>query len=570
MTTTQLPVDVLHIVANELAEQQDFSSLYRCAISGSYFAKAGAIQNLYRICNYSPVVGGGSETTSADGPVAVGEQESIVQRWAILWRSIVLSSLGQGKTLFPYCHFLRVLDLRDLLFLLDDDKFRGKIPDYFFAGDLAHLRILVNQPATRKGWRKPRLDFKQIILAVADAITRQAIKLEVLTEPVAPGLDLLSAGLIQWSPRLSNLQFLQIGDGVALGDEAVQDLLIQSCPHLTKLEIYRWMNDDKSDASLARFFRRLPANTLTSFQNESECGIGPETCLALSTHALSLTSLDLAVGNKGIPGLGGLKSCINLITLTLSDLDAPHHLEDTENDVLADMIEWFSACKNLKHLTLHNFPSAPKFLGPAFKAEKFMLDYLQISGSSTRQGVLFRLRDNAEFHLAIMRQTSLKTLLLACDTEGSASQETYLLCNAITNMRRLKKLNLARASDFFDESHIVQICQYLSDLEELVLDAYHVTDAVLPQLSNLIELKSVTFSGYTMFSFDGLNKYVERLQPGNTGLMIDIVNPIFESSMSEREQAVVRRNLKKQADGTLIYQVRDPADAYQPSDSDSD
>lgn len=29
--------------------------------------------------------------------------------------------------MYPYCRYLRVLDLRDLTDLLDDDKFRGKI-----------------------------------------------------------------------------------------------------------------------------------------------------------------------------------------------------------------------------------------------------------------------------------------------------------------------------------------------------------------------------------------------------------------------------------------------------------
>lgn len=29
--------------------------------------------------------------------------------------------------MFPYCHYLKVLDLRDVYNLLDDDKFRGRI-----------------------------------------------------------------------------------------------------------------------------------------------------------------------------------------------------------------------------------------------------------------------------------------------------------------------------------------------------------------------------------------------------------------------------------------------------------
>lgn len=71
------------------------------------------------ICNDSPVRSGGNESLS------LVDQELTVQRWSILWRMLILS--GLGKTMYPYCRYLRILDLRDLTDLLDDDKFRSKI-----------------------------------------------------------------------------------------------------------------------------------------------------------------------------------------------------------------------------------------------------------------------------------------------------------------------------------------------------------------------------------------------------------------------------------------------------------
>jgi hypothetical protein len=35
-----------------------------------------------------------------------------------------------GRTMYPYCRYLRVLDLRDLTNLLEDEKFRGKVVRY--------------------------------------------------------------------------------------------------------------------------------------------------------------------------------------------------------------------------------------------------------------------------------------------------------------------------------------------------------------------------------------------------------------------------------------------------------
>jgi hypothetical protein len=48
-----------------------------------------------------------------------------IQKWSILWRSIVASSLD--ATLFPYCRYIRSLDFRDLGYLLDDDQFRATV-----------------------------------------------------------------------------------------------------------------------------------------------------------------------------------------------------------------------------------------------------------------------------------------------------------------------------------------------------------------------------------------------------------------------------------------------------------
>ena len=57
--------------------------------------------------------------------IALAQQNLIMARWSIMWRSILLSCFG--KTLFPYHRYIRVLDLRDLANLIEDDKFVSKI-----------------------------------------------------------------------------------------------------------------------------------------------------------------------------------------------------------------------------------------------------------------------------------------------------------------------------------------------------------------------------------------------------------------------------------------------------------
>jgi hypothetical protein len=110
------------------------------------------------------------KTRDSDLNTSFAEQELAVQRWSIQWRSIILSALG--KTLLPYCQYLRVLDLGDLGELFEENRFQpgGAIFKYFFAGDLARFNISLPNPArTRNGKpRPPRLNSSAIFEAIGD------------------------------------------------------------------------------------------------------------------------------------------------------------------------------------------------------------------------------------------------------------------------------------------------------------------------------------------------------------------------------------------------------------------
>lgn len=75
----------------------------------------------------APVTNGGSDEVELSRQGRPGDQdfERIVSKWALLWKSIVLSSMDM--TLYPYCHYIRALNLRDLKELLEDSKFRTAV-----------------------------------------------------------------------------------------------------------------------------------------------------------------------------------------------------------------------------------------------------------------------------------------------------------------------------------------------------------------------------------------------------------------------------------------------------------
>jgi len=81
------------------------------------------------------------EETEAVNPAA--NQELLVQKWSIMWRSIIQSALPTSKTILPYFSYLRQLNLRDLDNLLYDGKFRGSVEK--FVRQLRHThRLLIH------------------------------------------------------------------------------------------------------------------------------------------------------------------------------------------------------------------------------------------------------------------------------------------------------------------------------------------------------------------------------------------------------------------------------------------
>ena len=106
-----------------------------------------------------------------DAPTTFGHQEAardvIIKKWALLWKSILRSTLG--KTYRPYSHFIRVLDLQDLETLLEDNKFRGNIERSVYSIDylgiscldgLGHFSVVIWHPSI-SGWTLPLLVIRE-------------------------------------------------------------------------------------------------------------------------------------------------------------------------------------------------------------------------------------------------------------------------------------------------------------------------------------------------------------------------------------------------------------------------
>lgn len=474
----------------------------------------------------------------------IAEQELAVQRWSILWRTIILSAFG--KTIYPYCRHLRHLDLRDLGHLLEDDKFRGKIAKQFFSDELAKYHFVQQTPG--KG-RISRLDTRKIVSAIGDELTQHCALLESLSEPT--NANIFSVALLTWVPRLSHLRSLDFWDGKALADETIRNLLHAHCPNLSSLRIYSSFNED-ADHHLASFIGGMQENTLTYFENISECRIGAETCLALNSHGKSLQSLKLGLNSDGVQALALLQGCTAIETLALASFSVSPDLKATQNDVYLEIVAWLKDCNSLKDISFTNFVAAPDLLMPVLLNKDTTLQKLQIN--ATEAG-MYVVKDHHDFHQALSQQPSLRSLLLRADPDPVTRDDLETLMNAFCSLKELRELRLTRISDYFNDEHIGMLAQHLARLEDLYIGGYGVSDAVFKSLAALPNLKVVTFSGITSFTDTGILDFVGQLGEGSRGIMLSIDNADPDSAIAPESQDLIREVMATKLDGRFEYQL---------------
>jgi hypothetical protein len=473
----------------------------------------------------------------------------MVQKWSILWRTIVASALGH--TLYPYVKHLRTLDLRDLGELLDDDKFRqGKISRHFFSAPLTQFHLFVN-PEAKVGTRaRPkRLDSQSIISAIGDAIVEQAPLLEGLTEPRM--LDNLSQVLSTWAPRLTHLRRLDLWDGRALADAAIPNLLHVHCPNIDSLRMYHWAAAD-ADAHLAAFIGGMQDNKLVEFENISNCHIGLETCLALNNHGESLKVLKLGLDEEGLLALGHLQDCTSLESLTIESLAPSPDLKDTQNDVYLEIIEWLKNCKKLREVGMTRLVSAPDLLLPILLDQEVVLEKLQINA---KEGSMYAVKDHQGFHQALAQKTTLRQLLLCADPEAIGRDDVEVLMNTLCSLHELRTLHLYRVSDYLSDEHIKLLAQHLTNLEDLYIGGFGISDNVLPSVAGLKNVRNLTFAGLTSFTVDGILDFIGRLGESNNGLLLSVDMADMDKAIAPEGQDLIREAIASAIEGRFQYQL---------------
>jgi hypothetical protein len=575
-----LPADVLYLVCEELANRQDFGTLFNCAMSSKSLA-IPALLWMYRYDLETFLTGGHSLTCSRahdqcsirssegndadfdkNGTCDEAVAKQIYSKWALQWKSIIRSSMGH--TAYPYCLYIRSLDLRNLTELLEDQLFR-EISQTFFADDMAQFLKKPDTPIKQKmrgaKTSNKMMNVPDILDLVGESITkfvsqsanqnRATVALEDLSGNIS------GAALPRWVGRISKLKGMTLWDGAALGG-SVATSIANNCHHFDELTFYRCLKTD-IDQDLASFFSGLKKNSLRSFAALSANAIGPETLLSLNHHKSSLQRLKLdGLRSEAIKALSCFQECIALEALEIQDSDGLVNLEAAENDIFLEVIAWLGRCEGLRELLLRNFASGPAILTQICLKNNIRLRKLQVVG--------YPLLGNQDFHKALSHQNSLESLELRADPEGAFRDDIDILVSSISHLNELKYLNLVATSDYFHTSEILNLSSVLLNLEELWFGGYDVTDDLWHGMANLHQLRSLNISAVTSFSFEGILAYISILKDTNRGLLLSVMSQKAENPLSDYEETVIRQSIADKVNGkfdfTLFREVDSESEAF--------
>lgn len=415
---------------------------------------------LNRNHNLSPVTGAeviDEAETSSPGIVKETRETSSellerVSSWSDMWRSIILSSAG--KTLYPYCLYIRVLDLRNLKELFTESVFVEKVSKSFFEGAISE--ILKVDKAAMNTRSKKRLDTVALLAATGESVTKyvgDAAEKNNATAALEEMTGELTAEVLPiWTARLARLKTMTLWDGNVLGEDVAQGIR-DNCPHFSELSLF-YCAGDEADHRLGNFISGLRPGSLQTLEIINSNDVHAQTFLALSGHRKSLKELKLAsLKAPAMRSLSLLKECTALQTLNLQDAEGLM-LEASENDTFLEVIAWLKACTRLRDLTIQRFVDGPAIMTAIFRDDKIRLKSFDISG--------YTLAGNQIFHQALANQTELESLDLRADAEESFRDDIEVLINSICSLKNLKRLNLLEISDYFSTDEVKLLAKNLS------------------------------------------------------------------------------------------------------------
>jgi hypothetical protein len=483
-----------------------------------------------------------------------------------------------GKTMFPYCLWIRALNLGNLHSLLEDlaqDRFRVRDIDInykmlkrsFFSPPLTDLYI------TRKRGRA-LMDINQIVINAGDVVTsfiKKAAEDDDKTVMLTglEGYHLCTTHLQDWVSRLSHLSSLTVRDGSVLTAD-VSRIIRANCP-LFKEVVCHYCTGDRADEDLAGFICGLAPNTLQSFTIMSANDIGEQTFRALPDHSESLRVLGICVGMSGLTALHFLNGCSNLreVSIEVSGGAAREFKWESERkEEFQQVTSWLAGCHFLTSLELSYVPDTPLILNRILRIPEIRLVSLGVRV----------LRGSLDFYSAVGRQPDLESLVIRSDEDltgqgelGPSSHSVAVLIDAICYCTKLQKLDLM--NELMSSNNIVRIVESLPRLEDFAFDGDFVDNELLLPLARLRALKTLNINALSCFTFAGILQFISDMRydegSNHEGLRIYIMRQFAENKLSDHEERTLTDEVARRFRGKFeITYDADPDDLHESDFSD--
>lgn len=275
--------------------------------------------------------------------------------------------------------------------------------------------------------------------------------------------------------------------------------------------------------------------------------IETETFRALSCHGESLIELKLdRLSLAAIRRLSLLNGCRNLVSLSLSQ-NWLYELGIVRSDFFRETVAWLKECSKLRIFVCLNIHD----LTTLFLSTKSLhLTSLEYEGAcpviGQNRGIYVR------FHRALAKQTSLQKLYLKGGVIKSGVDIDGLV-NSLSKLVNLKDLRLEGISARFVDQHVVQLASSLLKLEVWSTCGYGLTDAVWGEFVSLRSLRRLELDNPTSLTADGILGFIEKLRPGNKGLILSMTTADLNSDLSREEQELIQEIIAKTVEGTFNF-----------------
>ncbi|ORY68504.1 uncharacterized protein BCR38DRAFT_133652 [Pseudomassariella vexata] len=558
MPSSALPQEIVLLVCQALAVQNDFSTLFRCSLVSRRVASI-ALEQLYSTQELSSISAGETVNTQA---------------WARLWKSIIRSSIG--KTAYPYCtyvralycgHFEELLDalwtkpenehLRSFLINANDDT------EQFFVAREGQLK----RPTRKQSTQLAGIDFQAFTVKCGDFVTKRIREVADQTE-TAVALAHLEGNHIpvdvlpNWISRLPALTSLRLRDGSVLTAEAGR-AIFESCPRFSELTVH-YYRSSSADDDMASFLQNLRQNTLQRFELISLNDIGERTLTALNGHAESLRFLSLgSLSAQAMKSLNVLSDCTALEFLEIEN--ALHERVDLKTysaGYLKEVSAWVQSCQNLRGLRFSQVQDALLIIKEALNAPTLKLSILSLEGFGSQDQ-----QDTSSAWAALGVQENLEDLTLGGQDrtpDGLVIHENPPLAESICRLHNLKCLNLNQA--YVRMADLKQFVGALPNLTELRFGGEWMDDDVLESLGSLRYLNQLSVNSISIFTWEALREFAMKLDPVHQqGIVIDINNQLGAYKFGIGETTFLSNYFADTLKGSIEIEYY-----YDPGEHDSD